>query len=181
MKKIKISQMIIMILVIGLISLIPYTMVKINSNKNFTLKKDSTFKLKELSYKIPKGFKAQIIKHDDYKYYSYQDEKYICSISIDVMNNKDYNFKDGEEYLRNKVFFTLEDEFSEITKENNWYTITKTSKSKSIEKISASLNNDNIYLFKFAISNYEDIDNEQNHKCQMAYDFVYESLKIEEK
>ena len=93
-------------------------------------------------------------------------------------------FKTGEDYLKNRLFFTLSDTLSEITEENNWYTITKTTKQGSKEVSTAYTDKEYVYVLEFSLSDYqngEELDKVEKHKCLDAYEYVYKSLKLQTK
>ena len=135
---------IITVLVVGLLSLIPYTMIKNAPPKEFIVGEDNKFELKQLSYKIPEEFEGYRNRYDDYRTYSYNEDDIYCSITVDLMENRYKQYKTGEEYLKNDVLVTLEDKISDITQNNDWYTMTVTSKTGHIEKVSAYVNKDDI-------------------------------------
>ena len=183
-RRIKIPQPIKIIIIVGLISLIPYVMVKSLPEKEEYVDKNNTYQIKNLSYKIPLGFEIDSYSDDEYKYYSYNEESIYCNISLEVHSNKYDLFKTGEDYLKNRLFFTLSDTLSEITEENNWYTITKTTKQGSKEVSTAYTDKEYVYLLEFSLSDYqngEELDKVEKHKCLDAYEYVYKSLKLQTK
>ena len=68
-RRIKIPQPIKIIIIVGLISLIPYVMVKSLPEKEEYVDKNNTYQIKNLSYKIPLGFEIDSYSDDEYKYY----------------------------------------------------------------------------------------------------------------
>ena len=182
-RKITIPKAIILIIVVGLISLIPYAMIKSMPEEDKIVTKDNNFELMDLSYKIPEGFKMSSYQYDDYKSYSYGEDSIHCSITFDVSKNY-HTYKTGEEYIRRRVMFTLDDTVSEITEENNWYQITRTSKSGEIETTAVYLGEENTYNYTFRMHDYsngENIEKEENNKCLNAYDYTFKSLTMKAK
>ena len=64
-RKIKIPQPIKIIIIVGLISLIPYVMVKSLPEKEEYVDKNNTYQIKDLSYKIPLGFEINSYSNDE--------------------------------------------------------------------------------------------------------------------
>lgn len=179
----KIPQPIKIIIIIGLISLIPYAMIKSIPIKEKLVEKNNTYTMKELSYKIPEGFEIDSYSDKEFKTYSYNKDYIYCHISIQTQTNEYDLFKTGADYIKNRVYFTLSDELSEITEKNNWYTITKTTKQGNYETTTVYTNKKNVYIVEFSINDYENgeqIEKKQENKCLTASDYLLKSLKINE-
>lgn len=181
-KKITIKQMIITIIVVGLLSLIPYIITK-NYSKKTVISKNETFKIGNLKYDIPAKFETYNNSNEkDYKYYSYGKNDAYCYIELTKVNNKSELYKDAEDYLKKSIYFTLNDEV-ETNTENDWFTITVKGKDKTtIEIASAITDNNTIYELRYRFDDYsrgENQEDESYKKCSKAYDYVFKSIKIE--
>lgn len=176
-----IKGLIITVIVVGLLSLIPYFINKDNTKEKL-VKKDENFKIGKLEYKIPEGFKAYPSYSDDeYKHYSYGENDVYCYIELTKVNNSSDIYKDNEDYLRKTVTFTLNDEV-ETNKEDEWFTVTVTNKTRSfIGKSSAITEDKTIYVLSYRITDYthgETPNDKDYKKCVNAYNDVLKSIKI---
>lgn len=186
--KVNTIKYIIIIVTVGLLSIVPYTIYKNNyKDKKAELTKDTEYKLKDLDYSIPKGFTYRYYNNDlDNRYYSLYAEHDSCSIVISRYKNYP-EYKNGESYLKDNASFTLNDEVSEITEvdsnQKNWYTITKKTNNThpKTETSFVYVKKDDIYVVEYSYRDYDRGDYEEDNKssaCKAAKDYVLSHLKV---
>lgn len=180
--KIDIKGIVITIVVVGLLSLIPY-FIEQNTNKEKKVSSKDEFKLGKMNYQIPKDFEYYLESDDDYRNYNFGEDSSYCNISMEIHSNEYDSYKDGEDYIKKMIYFTLLDEV-ETTQTNDWYTITIKNKEDYTNRIiSAYKYNNDIYALEYSFSDYangENIDKDSYKKCDTAYDYVFKSINFEE-
>lgn len=133
--------------------------------------------LNKISYEISNKFEK-----DDYGYaiyHSYYGDNIRCHFKITTHDNYD-EYKDGSDYLKNRIYFTYNDRISEIKEVelNNykWYYLTKESDG-DIEYIYATLKDDIIYELNYDIDDYANGDGTSNF-CANEYDKIISTVKF---
>ena len=181
MKNNKFIRIIIIIMVVGLLSLVPYFMTKDHYEEKLVTPKDE-FKIGKMIYQIPADFEYTLEREDDnYKNYNFFDDSTYCHINMQVHDCYD-SYETGEDYIRKNVYITLSDEI-ETSSNEDWYTITIKEKEHSVvRKISAKEYKKDIYVLEYRFSDYangEENESEAYKKCNTAYDFVFNSIGFE--
>ena len=162
-------------IVIGIIIII--LVAEISSNYIYSDREEKKA-LKNITYNISKKFEK-----DDYGYsiyHSYYDENTNCYFKVETYENKYEDYKDGKEYLKDKIYFTYNDKISEIkdVELNNykWYYLSK-EKDNNIEYIYATKKDDIIYILNYEMSDYANGDGSSTF-CISQYDKVISSVKF---
>ncbi len=180
--KTTIIRMVVLIIIVGLLSLIPYFIIK-DSEKETPVTKEDIYTLNKIKYEVPAGFKKHTNKfQEDYDYYTYSAEDAYCSIEIQMIENESNVYKNGEDYIKRSIYITLNDQV-ETYEENEWFGILIKQKERfAIEKNAAIAHDGNIYILKYQFNDYsngEDESKESFKKCDTAYDYVFKSIKFQ--
>lgn len=134
--------------------------------------------LKQLKYEISDKFEK-----DNYGYaiyHSYYEDNINCRFNIHTYDNYYDDYKDGNEYLRDRINFTYNDKVSEIKEVelNNykWYYMSK-EKNEDIEYIYATIKDNIVYELEYEITDYAKGDGTSSF-CSSQYDKVISSIKF---
>lgn len=159
-------------IVVIFITLLVYSLEKDEQER---LKKDTTFKLEELSYTIPKGYQLYYDIDDDNYYTGSYSNLDGCFIDVGYTTYQDY-ITNETEYLEQKINVNLGTEVSPITTQeingNVWTTITT----------KTDLDTTTTYVLKNKKKYYAltfKCDNENYNQCQIPYQKTLNSLKIQ--
>ncbi|MBQ6494505.1 MAG: hypothetical protein IJI49_00725 [Bacilli bacterium] len=167
------KKVLIVIGIIILIIMLLYYYVK----DNYRYYGDKDY-LIDISYDISDRFDASI--YDSSRYYHYYEDDISCNFDISYFSTFDIN--NGEEYLRKRIMFTLNDEVSDIEEVdiNNykWYYM-KVDSGDKISYYYATVKDDVGYELEYSISDYMRGDsNSSNKVCYSEYDRVISSIKF---
>lgn len=173
-------SIVITIIVVGLLSLIPYSLSNDDDEEKIVNAKDE-FKLDKMTYQIPASFEYIKTKDENYRNYSFSADRSYCHIDIEKYDNE-YNSDDsGETYLKRTLRIALQDEVETKT-EGNWYIVTVREPDKSIRKVASIKHGKAIYTIDYRFSDYTNGENEDSfgHKtCETAFEYVYNSVGFE--
>lgn len=175
--KIKILPIIITIVVVGLLSLIPYTFNKSLEEEEIVEIKDE-FKLDKMTYQIPTGFEYSKLKDENYRSYSFSSDCSYCHIDIEKYASEYNQSNSGEEYLKRTLRVTLQDEV-ETKKDGDWFIVTVTEPDNSIRKVASIKHGKAIYTIDYNFSDYANGENEDSYgykTCVEAFEYVYNSV-----
>lgn len=181
-KKITIISTIITIVVVGLLSLIPYIIEEKRYEAKPVTPKDE-FKIGKMVYKMPIDFSYQLANYtSDYKNYTFGEGASYCDINIELHRYDDYEvYESGEQYIRERVYITIADEYETYT-DNGWYTLDIKSKDYSSRKVSAIKYGKDLYVIDYTFNDFskgENKNSEEQKKCSTAYDYVFKSIFFE--
>ena len=135
--------------------------------------------LSDISFDIDNRFEANI--YDSSGYYHYYSDDISCSFDVSYYGN--YKYNSGNDYLRDMVMFSLNDEVSEIKEiELNgykWYYMSVDSGDKKTYYY-ATIKNDKVYELEYDISDYKrgDRTEDESNFCYSEYDKVISSVKL---
>lgn len=178
--KINWIAIVITIVVVGLLSLIPYAFNKSKDEEYIVDIKDE-FKLDKMNYQIPASFEYGEIEEENYRYYSFSSDLSYCSIDIEKYIDEYDPTNSGEEYLKRTIYITLDDEVETKT-EGDWFIVTIKEPDNSIRKI-ASIKYDNaIYTLDYRFDDYTNGENEdtEGYKiCSSTFEYVFNSIGFE--
>ena len=113
-------------------------------------------------------------------YYHYYDDGISCS--FDINDYSTYSYKNGSDYLKDRITFTLNDEVSEISEVDlngyKWYYMS-VSKRGNINYYYATVKNDRGYILNYEINDYSYGDSLSGDKfCDTEYDKVISSVRF---
>ncbi|MBR3162417.1 MAG: hypothetical protein IKF19_06785 [Bacilli bacterium] len=168
-------KIIIIILILSVITIILY---KYYNNKYDYNEKPNKY-LNNITYKIPNSFEK-----DTYTYsinYHYHENYVSCNFEVKYFENYN-NYKNGEEYLKDNIRFTLNDNISDIKEvsinNNKWYLLEKENNSYK-NYYYATIYNGIGYYMEYEIYDFDHGDHEGNSNfCNTSYDKIISSVKF---
>ena len=175
--KINWIAIVITIVVVGLLSLIPYAFNK-SKDEEFIVDIKDEFKLDKMNYQIPASFKYDEIEEENYRYYSFSSDRSYCHIDIEKYASEYNQSNSGEEYLKRTLRVTLQDEV-ETKKDGDWFIVTVTEPDNSIRKVASIKHGKAIYTIDYNFSDYANGENEDSYgykTCVEAFEYVYNSV-----
>ena len=135
--------------------------------------------LSDITFDIDDRFEASL--YDGSGYYHYYSDDISCNFDFSYYSN--YRYITGDDYLRDMVKFSLNDEVSEIKEiELNgykWYYMSVDSDGKKTYYY-ATIKNDKVYELEYDISDYKrgDRTEDESNFCYSEYDKVISSVKL---
>lgn len=135
--------------------------------------------LSDISFDIDDRFEANI--YDSSGYYHYYSDDISCNFDVSYYDN--YKYNSGNDYLRDMVMFSLNDEVSEIKEiELNgykWYYMSVDSDGKK-SYYYATIKSDKVYELEYDISDYKrgDRTEDESNFCYSEYDKIISSVKL---
>lgn len=135
--------------------------------------------LDNISYNISDEFEGSDSSRGYYHYYG---DNSSCSFSVDnfYVNS---NYKDAKDYLRNNLYFTLNDKVSEIEEVSlngyQWYYLKKEDDG-GVTYYYATIKGDTGYVLEYDINDYNngDYNKDDYNLCYMEYDRIISSVRF---
>ena len=135
--------------------------------------------LDNLIYTVPDSFEK-----DNYTYsvdYSYHENYTSCDFEVKYFDNYN-NYKNGEEYLRDNIRFTLNDKIGDVKEVNinnyKWYLLEKENSSYK-NYYYATIYDGKGYYMEYQIYDYNNGDHEENSNiCNISYDKIISSVRF---
>ena len=165
------------VLIIGAIIfvIVIFVIYKVNDN----IYDDDYYKyLDNIDYKVSSEFEESKYSKGYYRYYN---DDISCNFSIDSFST--YSYKDGSEYLKDDIRFTLNDKVSDINEVDlngyKWYSLT-VEHNNEISYYYATVKDDNGYLLEYKIRDYNngDYGNSKENFCYVEYDRIISSISF---
>ena len=147
-------------------------------DNNYNYRWDDKGYLDDISYDVPGNFKSDRYTYSDN--YHYYNNSISCSFNVKYFSV--YDISNGEEYLKDNIRFTLNDEVSDISlvdlNGDKWYYMTVNRRSDT-SYYYAIIKNDKGYVLEYEINDYlrGDTDKKDNF-CYVSYDKIISSVKL---
>lgn len=174
-KRVKIFLILFVVIIVGLILYYYYE----EKEYRYGDEKEKDKYLSNIIYEVPSSFE----KDNNYAGYNYNYYKLYNHCSFEVKYFDIYNnYENGEEYLKDNIRFTLNDDVENIKEvdinNNKWYLMVKNSKSYK-NYYYATIYNGVGYYMEYEIYDYNNGDHEASDNfCEVSYDKIISSVRF---